>query len=276
MIRLSSNSLRPLANCERQYFYSYIEPIKKAHEWSWPLEFGHAAHEVLSVYDRVRLEEKRGIEEAVLESVKKAADLSMDWPAWRETTTYNSWNLARIPVWYADQFGSDDSLEFPVNWPGGSWIEREWEYEYLGVILNGRIDKFASVFGENYIVDRKSTTYPIDGDFIKKFSPDIQFSLYLWAGRKLWPELNLKGILCEGIQLLVNSVEFERFIICRSQDELDEFEDFLIRKIEDRKRLEGQTERLWIKNEGACFNCFARKICSSSLSERKRLITLGD
>lgn len=279
MIRLSANSLRPFFNCERQYFYSYLKDNSsfraRGREWIWPLEFGNAVHEVMGVYDLERLGKAASLDDSILKSVECAAKLSSEWDDWRETTIYNSWNLARIPVWYSERFGEDNCIQLPIGWKGEDFIEILWEYEYRGVILNGRIDMFVSIFGENYLVDRKTTAGQIDGHFIEKFSPDLQFSLYLWICDKLWPNMEIKGLLCEGIQLLVGSVDFERFTVRRSKDELEEFEDSLNYAIERRLKLEGSPEKFFLKNEAACFLCGFKKICAASKEERERRWQIG-
>ncbi len=257
-------------SCERKYYEIYTQP-SAPRSFIWPLEFGSAVHDVMGVYDEWHLG-KGDQAQAIRGAVQRAVEISSEWEEWREDTKYNSWNLARIPVWYAEHFGTDDVLTWaPPPSPSASWLEYEWEYEYRGVMLNGRLDNLVSVWGENLIMDRKTTSREINGDYIQSFSPDIQCSLYTWVGKRLFPELEIGGLLYDAFQLQVAGVEFDRFIVRRTQDELDEFEDSLNAAIDRRKALEGRPEREWLMNPSACFGCFARKLCSSSKEERERL-----
>lgn len=278
MIRLSSNSLGHFLKCEQNYYNAYKRG-KRLREFVWPLEFGTAVHEVMGTYDYWRLGKGRP-EDAVIQAVKRADELSCEWEPWRETTVYNSWNLARIPVWYEEKFGKDNVIDLPIGYeisetgapsPSVSWIEIPFEFEYRGVMLNGRLDALVSIFGENFIVDRKSTTKDIDGNFISSFSPGVQFSFYLWIAKKIFPTMDITGLLCEAIQLQVGSVQFERFVVRRSDDELLEFEMLLNNAIDRMKYLDGQIEYNYLKNESACFMCYFKKMCAASRPERARL-----
>lgn len=287
MIRLSANSLSSFGRCE-QLYYNLYNREKQLREFQWSLEFGAAVHEVLGEYDYMRLGKAASREESVLAAVEKADQIASEWDSWQETTKYNSWNLARIPIWYDAKFGESNAIEAPIIPPSprlhanapnalsykptsAEFIEVLWEYEYNGVILNGRIDMFCSVYGENLLVDRKTTSQDIDGNFIDNFNPNLQFSLYLWVAPQLWPHMNINGLLCEAIGLKVGDVEFERFIIRRTKDELEEFELWLNYMIDRRKHLENRDEYNWLKNETQCFGCHFKKQCSSSKEERKRL-----
>lgn len=249
--------------CERKYFSAYnLE--RRPESFSWPLEFGSAVHTVMGAYDTAL--GKEGTQGAVRAGIRSAVGLVTTWDEWRETTKYNSWNLCRIPVWYAEKF-PEDALERI----GPEWIEYHWELEYRGVKLHGYLDNLVRVYGETLVMDRKSTTRDIDGDFIRNFSPDVQFSLYIFAMRKLFPKLEIGGVLCEGFQLQVGSVDFERFIVRRSDDEMEEFEDTLNYWIDRRLALEGKEERAFLKNESSCYGCHWRQSCSASRAERERL-----
>ena len=272
MIRLSANSLKYLLSCERKYYNIYQVERNSLREFSWPLEFGSAVHDVMGVYDHWRFAE--GKTPAVHHAVARAVEISADWDEWRETTLYNSWTLARIPVWYAEHFGADDVVEAVPSPPDVSWTEYPWEYEYRGVMLNGYLDNVVNVFGENLILDRKTTSRTIDGDYIQGYSPDIQFTLYPWVMKRLFPHLEISAMLCEGIQLQVGAVDFDRFIVRRSQDELDEFEDMLNRAIDRRLALENQPERSWIQNQAVCYSCPFRRLCAASIPERERIRNL--
>lgn len=279
MIRLSASSLSQFLKCEQNY-YNIYKRGKRLREFSWPLEFGSAIHDVMGTYDYWRLG-KGETELAVINAVKRADELSCTWDHWRETTTYNSWNLARIPIWYAEHFGYSDVIELPTEFPAAPspsayWVEVPFEFEYRGVMLNGRFDSFVNIFGENFVVDRKSTGKDIDGDFISGFSPNVQFSMYLWVVRKLFPQMHIRGLLCEAIQLQVNSVQFERFVVRRSDDELNEFEALLNKSIDRIKELDNLSEYEHLKNEASCYMCGFKKMCASSRPERARLWSMKE
>lgn len=253
MIRMSVSSLSVFQRCERRFYYGTV--LQMPREWSWPLEFGTAAHAVLQAYDEAYGE---GLDAQIKAGTDKALEYLAEWPEWRWTDVYNPWQLARIPVWYGEHFGTHSGVS-----PAGP-SEIEFSLDIDGVEFRGRFDGIVNVFGEQYILERKTTSKSIGEAFYLHYLPDLQFSAYLWIARQLWPERKIKGILLEGIQLATGWVDFARYPILRSEDELVEIRESLSYYLGRRKSLEGAQMRNWIKNEANCFGCPFRFFCAQS------------
>lgn len=80
-----------------------------------------------------------------------------------------------------------------------SW-ERHQRVKRIHVAWSGRIDLVAECNFRNRIVDNKTTK--IAGDqFVQDFQLNNATIGYLWAGRQLWPELNLDGFVLNAVHL---------------------------------------------------------------------------
>lgn len=67
------------------------------------------------------------------------------------------------------------------------------------VAWSGRIDVVATANGKNRICDHKTSS--IDGDqFVQSFQLASQTIGYVWAGRQLWPDLNIDGFCLNAIR----------------------------------------------------------------------------
>jgi hypothetical protein len=70
----------------------------------------------------------------------------------------------------------------------------------IHVAWSGRIDLVAHTHGLNRVVDHKTSS--IDGDtFTQSFVLSSQVLGYIWAGRQLWPELDLRAFCLNVIRL---------------------------------------------------------------------------
>lgn len=77
---------------------------------------------------------------------------------------------------------------------GGVWVSR------IHVAWSGRIDVVATIGGLTYVVDHKTSS--IDGDqFIQDFILSNQTQGYVWAGRQLWPDLDIAGFQLNAIRV---------------------------------------------------------------------------
>lgn len=79
----------------------------------------------------------------------------------------------------------------------GAWIQLpQWEQKqwvaFIHVAWSGKIDLFAHCNGKNRVADNKTSS--IGGDqFVQDFRLSNQTVGYVWAGRQLFPELNIDG-----------------------------------------------------------------------------------
>ncbi len=80
------------------------------------------------------------------------------------------------------------------EWEGSRYVER------IYVAWSGRIDAVADCNGKHRIVDHKTTSVGTDS-FIQDFQLSNQTQGYVWAARKLYPELDVQGFCANVIFL---------------------------------------------------------------------------
>jgi hypothetical protein len=79
------------------------------------------------------------------------------------------------------------------------WPEKRY-VRVIHIAWSGRIDLVAECNFKNRIVDNKTTS--IAGDqFIQSFRLSSQTIGYVWAGRQLWPDLNIDGFCLNAMHL---------------------------------------------------------------------------
>jgi hypothetical protein len=87
----------------------------------------------------------------------------------------------------------DCNLKLPA-WDAPRFVAR------IFVAWSGRIDTVAFTHGMNRVVDHKTSS--IDGDqFTQAFHLSSQVLGYIWAGRQLWPDLDLRAFCVNVIRL---------------------------------------------------------------------------
>lgn len=68
----------------------------------------------------------------------------------------------------------------------------------IHVAWSGRIDLVTSVMGASFITDNKTTSIGTEA-FIQDFQLSNQTQGYVWAAKKLWPELNVTGFCLNAL-----------------------------------------------------------------------------
>jgi hypothetical protein len=87
----------------------------------------------------------------------------------------------------------NEEIQLP-HWPTPRLVKR------IHVAWSGRIDLVVESNGRNRIADNKTTS--IAGDqFVQDFQLNNATIGYLWAGRQLWPELDLDGFVLNAVHL---------------------------------------------------------------------------
>jgi hypothetical protein len=153
----------------------------------------------------------------------------------------------------------------------GEWFYDNHVFHHIHIAWSGRIDLIAHVNGVTRVVDHKTSS--IDGDqFIQSFQLASQTQGYVWAGRQMWPELNVSGFCLNCIRLKrptgsVGIMErgprggepalaFFRAFFEYSDERLAEWERDTILHIED--FLHSVSRSAFPLNDRACFDKFGR------------------
>jgi hypothetical protein len=229
-LAVDSTSIGTLMDCPRKYQLSIIQGYSPREE-SVHLTFGTLYHEALEVYDRA-IAQGATYDQAVIRAVRKALtrtwnkQLNRPWNS--DHKEKNRYTLIRTIVWYLERFRAD-SIVTIVLADGSPAVELSFRFQTTYAsrrgepfILCGHLDRLGELDGRPWIVDRKTTKYPIDQEYFAKYSPDNQMSTYDFAGRVVY-NLPVSGVIVDAAQVLVTLSRFERGFVPRTAAQQDEW-----------------------------------------------------
>lgn len=278
---IDSTSLGAFKKCPRYYQLSILEGWSlSAASAGWPeswsssadLQFGTWMHEGRERYEDAKAQ-GTGHEEA-LEQV-------LGWlmcASWSEGRPWasgdgikNRFTLVRTLAWYLDQW-RDDPLETIQLASGAPAIEHSFRFpsgfrtRSTGEdwLLCGHLDKVGRFQGSWWISDLKTTRSQLGKWYFEAFTPDNQFSLYIFAGQVIFP-FKVRGLMLDAVQVLASGARFERVPIQRTQAELAEWHRGLgwwLERMEDCAEALAEKRQDFPMNDRACFRCDFRGVCS--------------
>lgn len=184
-------------------------------------------------------------------------------------------NLIRTIVWYVDQF-ENESISVVHLKNGKPAVELSFTLPVDdGLLFAGHIDRLVEYTGDKYVMDQKTTGSTITTNYFNNFNPDIQMSMYTFAGRMIY-DIPVRGVIIDAAQINVGFTRFERGFTFRSDGQLDEWYHESLATI---RRAQGATRAgFFPKNTTACGNyggCEFRAVCSRSPEARKHFLA-GD
>lgn len=287
-----STSLGWLKECPRKYQYHMLEGWRTKAE-AVRLEFGILYHRALEHFEKYR------VSWAYEESLRMVVHDLLKW-TWRDGKPWRASaaldmedkvsvlcreNLVRTVVWYIEKFRNDPAktkvlgdgqpmveLHFLISLNRHPWdhlSEKPYKESYA---LCGYLDRVVSFQGEDYGMDRKSTTSTIGSYYFDRFEPDNQMTLYtiaIQAGFKT----PVRGMIVDAVQIAVGFSRFQRSILFKTQEQLDEWLTDLHYWLDQAERYAAQN--YWPQNDKSCQNyggCTFRKVCSKSPSVRDRFL----
>lgn len=278
-IAVDSTSLGEFKTCPRKYLLSVVFGYQRAVE-NVHLVFGLLVHGAI---ERFHHGKARGL------SHDEALDFALDW-ALRETwdkglgrawasgdSNKNRLTLVRTLVWYLDQYG-EDALVTSIRADGRPAVELSFSFEsgYKSrltgepILFCGHLDRLATMNGVPYIPDCKTTKHSLDPRYWAQFNPSNQFGMYDLAGAVTLGQPS-KGIIVDGMQVLVNSTRFARFLISKDEATREEWLEGAGWWLEG---MESCVEKKsWPMNDKACDmygGCQFREICSRSPNARQQ------
>lgn len=191
--------------------------------------------------------------------------------------------LIRAVVWYAEEQPEDlDSALAAIALPDGTpAVELSFriplqEKSPYGepYILAGYLDSIVKFGDELFIADDKTTKKMLTKQFWEGFQPHTQFDTYDLAGSIMFPDLNIRGIMIEGTQLLVGGARFGKHPVYHNEDQREEWYFELTGIL---KEAEGYAERnYWPMRRSSCPMCVFKKVCSKSPGVREQYLANGD
>lgn len=190
----------------------------------------------------------------------------------------NRTTLIRAVVWYCldqPEQGGFQPYSFPDGTPAVELPFRlalPMAFKTGDVpILCGYFDRFAEFAGDIYPVDNKTTASGQFGDaYFDGFSPSVQFDTYDLVASMMFPDLPIKGVVNDAVQMLVDSVKFnkrEYYKTEKTRQEHLEFIEYWLRQAESYAEND-----FWPMNKAACWHCPFNKICSKDPAVRERYL----
>jgi hypothetical protein len=184
-------------------------------------------------------------------------------------------NLIRSIVWYIDTFGEESANGIQTHHlsDGKPAVELSFTLDLdEDFLLCGHLDRVVDYGGSLYVMDQKTTGGTISSYFFDGFKPDVQMSLYAFAGQIILKS-PVAGVIIDGAQIAVSFTRFERGFTYRTQDELEEF-------YENTKHIIRQTQSytmldVFPMNTTACGNyggCPYKSICTATPKLRESVI----
>lgn len=279
-----STSIKVAEECLRKYKYQMIDGWKSRNE-SVHLRFG--AHYATAIEHYYKSQaEGADHDEALLRVMRELMietwDHELDVEGNRIPATGAAWvsdhnlktreNLIRTVVWYIEHFKADPAKPIILS-NGKAAVELSFAIPVDdGIVLSGHMDRLTEYAGYIMGLDNKTTGTTITPRYFEGFKPDIQMSMYTFAGRMLY-QIPVKGMIIDAAQIAVGFSRFDRGVTMRSDSELNEFYDTTMMTIE--RARSATALDLFPMNRTACSNyggCPFRGVCSKSPEVREQFL----
>lgn len=285
-----STSIKLAEECLRKYEYQMIEGWRSNSE-SVHLRFGgHYATALEHFYKHKALGMSH--DEALLEVVREAMIETWDHErddegnriedtgtpyvppidAFGSARVKTRENLLRTIIWYVEQFVNDPA-EPIILANGKPAVELSFALPVDdGIIFTGHMDRLTEYAGNIMGLDNKTTGTTITSRYFEGYKPDVQMSMYTFAGKMIY-QIPVKGMIIDAAQIAVGFSRFERGLTMRTDSELQEFYDTTMYHIEQARR--ATTNGYFPMNRTSCDKfggCPFRRVCSKSPEVRPQFL----
>lgn len=189
----------------------------------------------------------------------------------------NRLTLIRALVWYIEDQPEEltDGL-YPFTFPDGTpavelsgrlptpWTTPAGEPYILAFHLD-----YIGKFGEElFITDNKTTSHALNAAFWQGYSPSMQLDNYDLFGSLLFPDLPIRGVMLDAIQVSANSVRFGRHPFYKTESQREEQWKLIEWWIKQAERY--AEEGFWPMNKRNCWQCMFKGVCSKPPEERAK------
>lgn len=287
-----STTLKTAFECERKYYFQYIQHYISAVRSVHLIFGGHYASSIELYHKRVALGDTH--DEAVLAAVQFAMistwvhNLEPDGTRRPGTghaqeffsTSKTRENLIRTLVWYFEEF-KDSDFKTLIKSDGIPAVEYSFKFEIdNGLVLCGHNDRMVQYDSDSiFIQDQKTTGSTVTPHSFTNYDLDIQMTLYTFAGQATLA-MPIKGVMIDIAQVAVGFSRFLRGFTYRTQGYLTEWYAHMLHKIGQVRehtqefRATGNDE-IFPPNFTACTNyggCEFREVCKQSPEFRNRML----
>lgn len=273
-----STSLGYFKECPRKYYYTMVKGYRAKGE-SVHLTWGSWYHKALEDYDhfvaqgRSHADALHFVVAWIMEVtwVREPNGAGQPWTADHNTKTRE--NLVRSVIWYLEQFGPNDPTSTVILRNGKPAVELSFRIQVdEDLILCGHLDRVVEFQGQQYVMDRKTSSSTISSYYFDQYSPDNQMSLYTLAGGII-TENPIRGVVIDAVQIAVGFSRFERGMVYRTEAQTQEW-------LADTKVWIAQAHAAadrgqWPMNDKSCHKfggCPFRQICSSDPRVRETFL----
>lgn len=187
--------------------------------------------------------------------------------------------LVRLVVWYTeDQTEDMDAGVSPFAFPDGTpAVELPFRVALPiqtpsgeNYVLAGYLDGIKRWGTEHFVADYKTTTKGLYDTFYAGFNPSMQMDTYDLVGSILYPDLHLRGVMIEGLQVLTDGMRSGIGFLYRTEALREEH-------FETIKFWISQAERFaeaghWPMNKANCWRCPFAGVCSKDPDLRERYL----
>lgn len=282
-----STSLKLFLECPRKYKFKMLDGWT-SRRTSVHLKFGGWYARALEEYYKF-IANGMSSDEALLTIVHNALIASWEYekdenlndlpgtggPWISDHNTKTRENLIRTIVWYVDQF-ENESISVIKTSDGKPAVEYSFALPVDdGIVFSGHIDRLVEYSDSPYVMDQKTTGTTITPYYFDGFKPDMQMSMYTFAGRMIY-NMPVKGVIIDAAQIAVGFTRFARGFTHRTEAELNEWYDETL-SLAHTIRLATREQR-FPANPTACGNfggCEFRGVCSRSPEVRPQFLA-GD
>lgn len=192
---------------------------------------------------------------------------------WNSRHTYKTREtLIRSIVWYFDHFDSDPAPVVILS-DGTPAVEHTFKLPVdNGIIFSGHIDRLVTYSEQVMVMDQKTTSSTLSAYYFDQYSPDMQMSMYSFAARAVF-QLPVKGVIIDAAQIAVGFTRFERGMVFRTDQVLNEWYDMTMRLIED-TQVKTRNHQFDMRTQ-SCGNyggCPFRSVCARSPEVRPQFL----
>lgn len=295
-LAVDSTSLGAYKTCPRYYYYTILLGYQPKGE-NIHFTFGLLIHGGSERYHHGKAEgmsHDDALDKALVWFLAETWNTALSRP-WASADSYkNRFTALRTLIWYLDKYGDNDALETVVLANGKPAVELSFSFDSgfssrqtgESFLLCGHLDRLATLNGAAYIPDVKTTKSELNARYWSSHNPSNQFGIYLLAGEIVY-SLPVKGLIVDGVQVLVNSSRFDRHLITKDEFQLAEFYTStgtwlaqMENCAEDANRpILGQDKSLaYPMNETSCSKyggCEFQEVCSRSPGARQQWLDTG-
>lgn len=180
--------------------------------------------------------------------------------------------LIRTIIWYVDQF-ADSAVKVILDSEGKPLVERSFTLNVDNdIVFAGHLDTAVEYASAPYVMDQKTSKSTISAYYFEGYRPDIQMSMYTFAGKAIF-KLPVKGVIIDAAQIAVGFSRFERGFTFRTELELDEWYTDMMILIERIRKM--TSDNYFPMDRTACGNyggCEFRTVCSRDPAVRRQFL----